>query len=360
MLPAIFFGVSLAIALNVQMMSSPLAGAWVLFLVADCVTMLHRSHDKDRGIVWWSCLAWACILGLSAFIFAPIMNGAAVMWIFLAMPAVALSMRKEFLQNHLNAALAVLTVYAVGLIVQLALHVEYTNINYLSNWMIPSVAWPLLDPNNAAAVVNIGLIPCLYMALRKPRWWALVGIFSFALFATASKTGCIIAALAGVALMTEFYRIDIPIVLIVMVSALWAALETFGHWIVNSAFQYRIPMWADSIQLLWIRPFNGLGFGSFADYYARVRTEHSTAGFFAHNDVLQIAIEAGIPAAIIFLAVFAAIYATTGRRNFVSGMTVFSVFLHSMMEFQFYIPAITLLMGLAIAYHRCNTDHRGL
>lgn len=355
MLPSIFFGISLAIALNVQMMSSPLAGAWALFMAAGCVVMLHKSHDSDRGIVWWACLAWLCILELSTFVFAPIANGAAVMWILAAMPCVALSMRKEYLKSHLIAASIVLTTYAVGLIVQMLLGVHYTNINYFSDWRgLPIVSWPLLDPNNAAAVINMGLIPCFYMALRKPKWWALVGIFVFSLVATASKTGSIVAFFAITAILTERFFLNIDCVLIFILAIIYAAMEWAGYWIIHGAFQYRFLIWADSLPLLLKNPLSGLGLGSFAEYYNQVRTEHQTAGFFAHNDMLQIGIESGIPAALAFLGVFIAVCFTTTHRNIVSAAVIMAIFAHSMMEFQFYLPSITLLMGLALAYHRCN------
>lgn len=360
-LPAIFFGIALAIALNVQMMSSPLAGAWLLFFAADCLMMIYQSQDKDRGLIWKTSLLWMISLGVSTFLLAPVISGAMVMWILIAMPMLALAMREEYLRGHLEAALIVVTCYAIGLIVQTLLHVQYTNINYPAKILsFPAVAWPLLDPNNAAAIVNMGMMPCFYMALRKRKWWALVAIFAFAMFATGSKTGALMMALGLAAILTARYRLEITTVLIIVTSGVLAMMELAGHNVVNEAFHYRAMMWSDSMPLAFIRPVSGLGLGTFADYYARVRTETNTAGFFAHNDLLQIAIENGIPAAGIFISVALAVALTTRRANIASAAAMGAVFFHSMMEFQFYLPAVTLLMGLALAYHRCNDIKRAI
>lgn len=353
-LPAVFFAFSLAIALNVQTYQTPLAGAWLLFHIASCMMMAYCYHDLSKGAVWWSCLAWLCMLGTSAFLLAPVANGAATMWNLASLPILALTMRKEYLKSFLIAALAVVTVYAVGLIIQMLLHVQYTNYNY-PIWFrgSPAVAWPLLDPNNAAAIVNMGLIPCFYLAMRDKRWFALVGIFSFALFATASKMGAIAGSVACIILLAHRFRCTISTALIFIFAAVLGVMEAAG----NSAFQYslstRLMIWKASWPLLFISPIGGLGLGTFPYYYAQVRPPEDTAngGFFAHNDLLQLAIEMGWPAACVFVAMMVVVFVKTTGKNIVAMCAMLAIVMQSMSEFQFYLPSVSLLMGLAMSYH---------
>ena len=86
MLPALLSASGLAIALSVQYVASPLAGTWLLLHLAACASMLKDGYPKVKGIVWNCALAWLVALSVSAFVFAPVVNGAAYMWILAAAP----------------------------------------------------------------------------------------------------------------------------------------------------------------------------------------------------------------------------------------------------------------------------------
>src|SRR5262249_17368339 len=91
-------------------------------------------------------------------------------------------------------------------------------------------------------------------------------------------------------------------------------------------------------------------------YYGQVRTETQTAGVFAHNDPLQFMIEMGWPAGFEFLLLVLIAAASTNRRNLVSGCVLLALFIQSMVEFQFYVPALSLFGGAALGYHLLGFD----
>ena len=112
-----------------------------------------------------------------------------------AAPILAVCMKKRYLKSYLAVSLGVITLYAVGLILQVGLHVHYTHLEY-GGHIANLPAWPLLDPNNAATVVNLGLVPCFWMMLRKPKWAVLVAVLSVALLLAESKGGILAAFVA--------------------------------------------------------------------------------------------------------------------------------------------------------------------
>lgn len=348
MLPAWLHAAALLIALFVQSMGSPLAGAWLFFHLAGCAVLLKDGYP-ERNPVWYASLAWLLALGLSTFILAPVGGAAAVMWVLASMPTLALCLKAKHVIPYAKSMGGVLLVYAIGLIIQYALGVKYDQLNYIG------YAWPLIDPNNAAAVINCGLIPAVYLALRNKKYLWLVLIFAAALFVTRSTAG------AGAALIASFFLIrerhggmaaDF-----MLVGGILTALLTFTVWPTPfekalTSFAWRFPIWEASLPLLDIRPWSGLGLGSFAFYYAQVRTEPVTAGWYAHNDILQFAIEMGIPAALAFCGLILSVAWTTTRKNIAPACVLLAVLLQSMVEFQFYVPAISLLLGLALAAHQ--------
>jgi hypothetical protein len=70
------------------------------------------------------------------------------MWVLSAAPILGLCLQKKHLKSYLIGFGTVLTLYAIGLIAQMLLGVKYTTYD-------AGYAWPLLDPNNAAAVFKL-------------------------------------------------------------------------------------------------------------------------------------------------------------------------------------------------------------
>lgn len=354
MLPALLHASAFAVALFIQFTGGPLAGAWVFFHMAGCAALLYQGgYPKDKGIVWHACLLWLVILGSSAFLLTPVLGGAATLAVLASMPTLALCLRKEHLKPYFRCFLAVVTVYALAVVAQLFLNTQTTAFNYEGRH-----SWPVLDPNNAAAIVNTAFLPCVYMALNKSaRWGVLCALFALALYVTGSKAGIGAAAVGTAVLVAAKCETDFTVFLgsigLIQAVMIYFYRPELVLVIVNS-LRDRFPIWEASWPMMFVRPFGGLGLGTFAHYYEQVRTESYTVGWHSHNDVLQIAIEAGIPAAVVFVFLFAAAGFTTCRANIVSGVVLLAVFLQSMVEFQFYTAAVGIPTGLALAYHMIN------
>src|SRR4051794_31723507 len=100
-LPAFLHATAFAITLFVQFWGSPLAGAWLFFHLAGCAALLYTgTYPKNQNLAWYAVLVWLLAVGMSTFLFTPIQNGAAIMWILAAMPTLALCLRKEHLKPY--------------------------------------------------------------------------------------------------------------------------------------------------------------------------------------------------------------------------------------------------------------------
>jgi len=351
MLPALLHATAFAVGLFVQFTGSPLAGAWVFFHLAGCGALLYGGkYPKQQGVVWHLSLVWLVVLGASAFLFAPVRGGAATMWVLAAMPMLALTLRKEHVRPYLACFLAVAALYAAGLVAQMALNTRTEFFHYEGRH-----AWPLLDPNNAAAVVNLALLPCVYLTLFKQARWAIPSaLFITALVATGSKAGFTVAGLGAL----TFLSVKLGLDFLLFATAI-GAIQVVGLYLYRpeailvmvDSFRDRLPIWEASLPLAFIRPLQGLGLGTFGHYYAQIRTEQYTVGWHSHNDVLQVAVEMGLPAALLFCALIAAVFFTTRRANLAAAIVILAIAAQAMVEFQFYIPAVSIPMGLALGCH---------
>ena len=127
-----------------------------------------------------------------------------------------------------------------------------------------------------------------------------------------------------------------------------------------SAFEDRLVIWRAAIDMIATRPMVGHGPGSFWLAYPAFRSPADfSAGFHAHNDLLQYAVEAGIPAAVLLVLVLATAIATLWRVRqresvmdrerveasmLIAGLLAFSA--HSLFTYNTYIPADLVLVGL--------------
>ncbi len=118
-------------------------------------------------------------------------------------------------------------------------------------------------------------------------------------------------------------------------------------------------------------PWWGIGLGTYYLRWPPYRDPaDQTLGFFVHNDYLQIWIEAGLPALLLLLAIFAGVlfmlvrflrrkHAGAERRLEAVGLFcgLLAVAVHSFFDFNFYILPISILAGLMVGrFHRLVTD----
>jgi O-antigen ligase len=121
-------------------------------------------------------------------------------------------------------------------------------------------------------------------------------------------------------------------------------------------------IWESSWQMLQAAPWHGIGLGLYYLAYPPYRNPlDDTAGFFAHNDYLQIWIEVGWPGLALLLAVLAAVLWTFVRLMRRAGVApavrleaaglfcgLLAVAGHSLVDFNFYVLSISMTAGLML------------
>jgi O-antigen ligase len=214
-------------------------------------------------------------------------------------------------------------------------------------------------------------------------FWLLVSVVLFAaLIFSRSRMG-IIAACASLLVMCGLVAVSRHQRGIAI--GLWAAFIAlsivFAFWIgpgpiagrfatVGQEYslgdQGRISIWHDALRLIWQHPLLGTGLGTFPIAFQAFQT--SFLGQFvnhAHNDYLEIASDLGLPAA---LTLFASVFVVLTRavRTYFSSKenldrivaagcvgSIVALLLHSMADFNLYIPAnaliFSLILGLGIS-----------
>lgn len=133
--------------------------------------------------------------------------------------------------------------------------------------------------------------------------------------------------------------------------------------------QDRLSIWRDTLRLIRRHPVLGSGFGSFATVYPSVQTAFlNNAVDHAHCDYLEVVTELGLPGG---LLVFGAIFWVLGLSyrcckrgggdydtaiSFACLGSIAAILLHSLADFNLYIPAnaLVFVMILALAWSSAN------
>lgn len=339
-----------AISMLMQSYASPLAGMWFPFFIYGCAVALNKTDARviRKTKIWYLSAAWLFCLVLSAFFLAPVKGAAAVLYTLAVVPLIPLcNVSTEKAVKYIGLAIAF---YAGCLIVQELLGVGYTN-----GYEYSGRGWPLVDPNNAALVINAALLPCFHRAIKKPVWFLAVLYFAVALVITDSLAGMGAGFIGCYALWCRENRGCIAWSLPVMAVLLCALAYLRPDFIIDawSSFATRFPIWEASFPMLSAKtwtgiPFTGVGLGSWDFYYAHFRTEYDTAGWYAHNDILQMAVEVGA----VFIPVFIVLITYGIYKGFKhtpdAGAVLLAVLSQSMVEFQFYVVPISIIAGLCL------------
>lgn len=350
-MPVLLHSIALLVSLFVQSTSSVCAGAWLMFHLMGTTILLYKNkYAAYKTGLWLVSLSWLIAIVFSAFVLAPVFNGAYWMWVLSAMPMLMLALQEKDLQGYIRGFAGVLIFFALLLAIQKIFDFHLGIINYPGR-----MAWPLLDPNNAAAMLNLAFTPFLWLTLFKDRRWGFITVlFAYALYATGSMTGIAAAGMSALILYIYkdgwgilFFVIALTIVFMASVFIYRPELIADGY----SAFATRFPIWWAAWQILLIHPLRGIGLGAFGHYYLEQGGTGYVPPSFVHNDLLQFAVEMGLPVAIIFAILMAVVAVQTNKNNLVTACTALTIFIQSMMEFQFYLPSVTLGMGLVLAYH---------
>ncbi len=150
-------------------------------------------------------------------------------------------------------------------------------------------------------------------------------------------------------------------------------LSTLFYQETDLSSEDRIAVLQDSLQIVKDYPVFGTGLGAFQYIYPKYRASSQNFGAYydyAHNDYLQLLLETGILGFLLIAAGLLAFILTVlykwGKRHdpFIKGLTiccltgVFSMLLHSMVDFNLHIPAnalyFSLLLGLTYSLVQCE------
>ena len=138
----------------------------------------------------------------------------------------------------------------------------------------------------------------------------------------------------------------------------------------SHAGQDRLSIWRDTLHLIRRDPLLGNGFGTFAVVYPSVQTaflNHLVE--YAHCDYLQIAAELGVPGGILMFGAIFWILGQTVRHCSRAGRehdktislaclgSITAILLHSLADFNLYIPANTLVFAIVLALAWSNATH---
>lgn len=312
-------------------------------------------------------LAWALTILCCAYVTAIGTAIQGLVWALLALPTLAICLKPKYLGSYLRAFGTVVGIYAVMLIVELATgfqtpnpETQYRFFALTGAWgYLKASAWPMIDPNNAALVINCALIPCFWKALCKVKWFRLVTtLFAAALLCTSSKAGiCVgLGTCGALAVYNSEERWPAASVLVALLIALGAAMTQLPMNDIVTAAHQRLGIWEGAMRVSDTSGFWGIGMGMFSAYYSQLKLESFSSGNWVHNDPFQIAIEMGQWAVLVFLLMYARMYWTTRRGNLPAAAVLTAILVQSMVEFQFYVPVISLLGGLALAYHSLKQE----
>jgi O-antigen ligase len=216
--------------------------------------------------------------------------------------------------------------------------------------------------------------------------WLLAAIVMVSgLFFSLSRMGIIsaVAALAVMAAFAGFQRkaglwVAAGIMACGIILVLWMgagpALGRFGTISQEyaSVDESRWSLWKDTARLIGGHPLLGSGLGTFPVAFTRVQS--TFLGQFvnhAHNDYLELASDLGIPAAALFFGSTATLLARAARNaaswevSFERAMalgclgSIAAILLHSLADFNLYIPAnalvFSLIVGLAASLSDVNS-----
>lgn len=264
------------------------------------------------------------------------------------------------------------------------------------------VTGPFVNPNSFGTYCGLGLV-CATAALHHPyqRGVAATGgglrlrlrfllaefvprhalllaawlLLAFALLLSLSRgavaaTGlahlvfaCALVVARGVRMRTLAVR---SIACVLLGAALLLTSQGFERrlWDVGPDWTKRSEIYSQTAKAIGEQPLTGTGLGTFESVYRSHRTPDVRPGVrMAHNDYLELALELGIPAAVLFFAAIATLAlacargvllrrrdATTPAAGFAACVLVGA---HSLVDFSLQLPAVaatfSLVLGVAVA-----------
>ena len=130
-----------------------------------------------------------------------------------------------------------------------------------------------------------------------------------------------------------------------LITALLGGEALWTRWREAPVLLYRDQIWAASWDLLWEKPWQGHGLGSFATVYpSAARFDTGEVVHRAHNDWLEWIVEGGLPAACPMLLLLALLVPRLKQMPWALGVP--AVLAHSLVDYPLHRFSLLLLFGL--------------
>jgi O-antigen ligase len=229
----------------------------------------------------------------------------------------------------------------------------------------------LYNKNNNAAYLNLALLPVISFLLFREskgywRWLfsaAFVLLF-FSVLQTTSRGALVALAICAMALLLFALKKGrrsslVPVLILGFLTlVLDASLSAVEIRTDLESTQVRWYIFGSTLEMIRDAGLLGAGNGMWLHYYPEYRSIHDTsAGYYVHNDYLQILYELGVPGFAFFL-LFALLlsyrsYLLLRQDRDMNDLALYSgvfagisaVAMHSMLTFNFYVAGILLVMG---------------
>jgi len=295
-------------------------------------------------------------IGLLAAAAVLLLSGAATRASAQALPLFALFCIGWVVAGVLNAGIGIVQVFAPG----------WPDGNWIArSGLVGRAVGNLRQPNHLSSLLlwsAIAVIPLLELGrLRRSIGWTLFALMTFAVVLTASRTGVLgIGLLALWGLLDR--RLSRPTRLLLLLSPLFYLLAWLGAaaWAEASRHAFggetrlaeadlsasRFGIWANTLELIRQHPWAGVGFGEFNLAWTLTPFPGRPVAFFdhTHNLPLHLAVELGVPLAVLVMALLVAALwrawrlarqadAATGVALRSAWMMLLLIALHSQLEY---------------------------
>lgn len=245
---------------------------------------------------------------------------------------------------------------------------NWTHESWIASSPVPHdrVGGNLRQPNQLATLSLWGLLAATFLLRRWPMLWiAACAPLLLTLFATGSRTGVLslalimVAALAASPRVRSWRRRSWLLLLIAIVPLVWLAEAVFTRSTADAALSQRLLLWRDVVELIRQHPWSGVGAGqlNFAWTLTPLAARAPDVFDHAHSLPLHLAVELGLPAAVLLLCLLAFVLwrARAAMRTRAGGTVALMlavVMLHSLFEYPlwfsyFLLPSAFLLAWLA-------------
>lgn len=255
---------------------------------------------------------------------------------------------------------------------------------------LPRALGPVADPNVYACLLNLAWFPLLAAffnpdsartkknGLRRLVLGVSLFIVGLAFFAAASR-GATLAWLLLMPLAFWAFRslpnfrknASISLLLILVSYFIVAAIvhtqlidrANVDYLTQDASVAVRLLIWRTTVDMFTVHPWLGTGLGSWGGIYPAYRQaeDNSTAGYYAHNDYLQIAQEGGVITFVLFMLIFfllavqciRAVSSTKQQPFHVENvglmLGVMAAYLHASVNFIFYLVYLNIIVGIYAA-----------